>query len=330
MEEKEIFSFFNGFFEEKASRFLALPQSGSSRKNYIVENSKRKYVVTYNSNISENHAFFYFSDVFSELNLNTPQIFKINQAQNLYIQSYLGESTLSEVIEKEGESERVKMLVQKSLQSLFKLQKSTENKIDFTKTFEYKSYNEYPILNDLFYFKNFFADVLELPYRKSKLISEFLELVKLLENLYPKGLMLRDFQARNIMVNKDEVYFIDYQAAMEGPLMYDVVSFLFQAKANFSDDFKNEMLDFYINLWQNEDVEKQLHNSLKPLQLIRFLQVLGAYGFRGLVQQKSHFIASIDKGVQNIQNFSNSWKDIKNYPELKKLIENIEFKTQKG
>jgi aminoglycoside/choline kinase family phosphotransferase len=142
--------------------------------------------------------------------------------------------------------------------------------------------------------------------------------------------MLRDFQARNIMVNKDEVYFIDYQAAMEGPLMYDVVSFLFQAKANFSDDFKNEMLDFYINLWQNEDVEKQLHNSLKPLQLIRFLQVLGAYGFRGLVQQKSHFIASIDKGVQNIQNFSNSWKDIKNYPELKKLIENIEFKTQKG
>jgi aminoglycoside/choline kinase family phosphotransferase len=330
MEEKEIFGFFNDFFEEKVSRFLALPQSGSSRKNYIVENSKRKYVVTYNSNISENHAFFYFSDVFSELNLNTPQIFKINQAQNLYIQSYLGESTLSEVIEKEGESERVKMLVQKSLQSLFKLQKSTENKIDFTKTFEYKSYNEYPILNDLFYFKNFFADVLELPYRKSKLISEFLELVKLLENLYPKGLMLRDFQARNIMVNKDEVYFIDYQAAMEGPLMYDVVSFLFQAKANFSDDFKNEMLDFYINLWQNEDVEKQLHNSLKPLQLIRFLQVLGAYGFRGLVQQKSHFIASIDKGVQNIQNFSNSWKDIKNYPELKKLIENIEFKTQKG
>ena len=38
----------------------------------------------------------------------------------------------------------------------------------------------------------------------------------------------------------NEVFFIDYQAAMEGPALYDVVSFLFQAKANFSENFKNE------------------------------------------------------------------------------------------
>jgi aminoglycoside/choline kinase family phosphotransferase len=321
MTKKNIIDFFNGFFEEKAQQFLALPQSGSSRKNYIVENAQKKFVLTYNSNLSENQSFFYLSHIFSELNLNTPKIFKINEAKNLYIQSFLGDETLSEIIAKEGESERVKTLVIKTLEALFTLQKSTENKIDYSKSFEYKSYNELPILNDLFYFKNFFVDVLELPYQKSSLIKEFLELVKLLENLQPRGLMLRDFQARNIMIDEqDGVYFIDYQAAMEGPLMYDAVSFLFQAKANFSEKFKKEMLVFYIQLWHNEEIEKQLENSLKPLQLIRFLQVLGAYGFRGLVQRKEHFIASIEKGVENIQHFANSWEEMKKFPELKKII----------
>lgn len=327
MEEREIIRFFNEVFKENAQKSLALPPSGSSRKNFIVENSQQKYVVTYNSNISENQSFFYFSQVFSELNLNTPKIFKINEAEDLYIQSFLGTETLSEIIMKEGESERVKMLVQKSLQDLFRLQKSTEYKIDYSKNFEYKSYDKLPILNDLFYFKNFFVDVLELPYHKAKLVSEFLELVNVLENLQPRGLMLRDFQARNIMVDNHDVYFIDYQAAMEGPLMYDVVSFLFQAKANFSENFKNEMLNFYSELWQNEALENQLKSSLESLKLIRFLQVLGAYGFRGLVQKKSHFIASIEKGVENIQDFANSWQEMKNYPELEKLIFNLNIRN---
>ncbi|WP_417428218.1 phosphotransferase [Halpernia sp.] len=320
MEEKEILEFFEDFSQEKTLGFLELPQSGSSRKNYIVENSQQKFVMTFNSNISENQSFFYFSKLFSELNLNTPKIFKINSAENLYIQSFLGNETLSEIIAKDGKTERVKLLVKQVLSHLFELQKKSLGKVDYTKTFEYTSYNELPILNDLFYFKCFFIDVLELPYQKSKLISEFLELAKLLEKLQPRGLMLRDFQARNIMVKENEVFFIDYQAAMEGPLMYDVISLLFQAKANFSEDFKQEMLKFYLSKWENEEVKNQLENSIKPLQLIRFLQVLGAYGFRGLVQKKEHFLKSIEKGVKNIQNFAYSWDEIKNYPELEKLI----------
>ena len=60
---------------------------------------------------------------------------------------------------------------------------------------------------------------------------------------------------------------------------------------------------------------------MKPIQLIRFMQVLGAYGFRGLIQRKVHFIASIDKGIENLYQFSNSWKEMENFPELKKVID---------
>ena len=54
-----------------------------------------------------------------------------------------------------------------------------------------------------------------------------------------------------IINDVDKVSFIDYQSAMKGPLMYDVISFLFQAKANFTEQFKTEMLEFYIDLFED-------------------------------------------------------------------------------
>ena len=313
--------FFEELIGDKATDFFTLAQSGSARINFVGKHLEQKYIITFNENLLENESFFYFSEVFTQLGLNSPKIYKISENREMYIQEFLGENTLSEIINSEKLSERVKSLVKQTLNKLFELQTKTENKIDYSKTFEYQNYDELPILNDLFYFKNFIVDFLELPYQKASLLLEFKKLVSKIENLMPKGLMIRDFQARNIMVNeKDEVYFIDYQSAMKGPLMYDVISFLFQAKANFPTNFKEEMLDYYYSLWKDEQKIMALKNAVKPLQLIRFMQVLGAYGFRGLVQRKPHFISSVHLGIENLYQFSQNWEEMKNYPELKKVI----------
>ncbi|MCU7617788.1 phosphotransferase [Chryseobacterium sp. PBS4-4] len=322
--------FFENHFGEKSTQFVTLAQSGSARVNFLAQNQRDTFIVTYNENIPENESFLYFSEVFSDLNLNTPKIYKISEDRKLYIQAYMGSQTLSEIISKEGLSENVESLVKQTLEKLFQLQIETQNQIDFTRTFEYECYDEFPVTHDLYYFKNFIADVLELEYHKSTLLKEFKKIVNLIENLEPQGLMIRDFQARNIMVNKkNEVSFIDYQSAMKGPLMYDVISFLFQAKANFPEDFKNKMLEFYIQQFENKETQAQLKKSVKPIQLMRFLQVLGAYGFRGLIQRKQHFIASIEKGIENITTFSENWNEMTNFPELKKVIEQLSLDKTK-
>lgn len=322
--------FFQNHFGQKATEFVTLAQSGSARINFRAENRYGKFIITYNDNVPENESFLYFSKIFSGLDLNTPTIFSVSDDRKMYIQQFLGNHTLSEIITEEGISENIKSLVKQTLQKLFELQTKTEGKIDFTNTFEYKSYDELPVMHDLYYFKNFVADVLELQYHKSALLKEFKKIIRLIENLEPKGIMIRDFQARNIMVNdKNEVSFIDYQSAMKGPLMYDVISFLFQAKANFPENFKNEMLEFYIQQFKNNETESQLRSSIKPIQMMRFLQVLGAYGFRGLIQRKLHFISSIEKGIENITDFANSWKDMDSFPELKKVIEQLSLEKTK-
>ncbi len=322
--------FFENYIGKASSEFTILAQSGSARVNFLAKCENEKYIITYNENIHENESFLYYSKIFSDLNLNSPKILAISEDRKIYVQEFLGNNTLSEVIAREGLTDNVKSLVKQTLEKLYTLQIQTENKIDFTKTFEYESYDELPVTHDLYYFKNFVADVLELEYHKSTLLKEFKNIVNLIENLNPKGIMIRDFQSRNIMVNDNrEVSFIDYQSAMKGPLMYDVISFLFQAKANFPEDFKNEMLNFYIHQFESKEIQLQLKESVKPIQLMRFLQVLGAYGFRGLIQRKQHFITSIEKGIENITEFTQTWENMKDYPELEKVIGQLSLEKTK-
>ncbi|UMQ40308.1 aminoglycoside phosphotransferase family protein [Chryseobacterium sp. Y16C] len=322
--------FFENYLGEKSSEFVSLAQSGSSRVNFWAQSDNQKYIITYNENIQENESFFYYSEIFSALHLNTPAILSISEDRKIYVQEFLGQNTLSEIIAEENLSERVKSLVRQTLEKLYQLQILTQDKIDYSKTFEYEQYDELPVIHDLYYFKNFVADVLELEYHKSTLLKEFKNIASLIESLEPKGIMIRDFQARNIMVNENnEVSFIDYQSAMKGPLIYDVISFLFQAKANFPEDFKNDMLDFYIQQFESKNIQLQLKRSVKPIQMMRFLQVLGAYGFRGLIQKKQHFIASIEKGIENITEFAESWDNMQEYPELKKVIKQLNLEKTK-
>jgi len=48
---------------------------------------------------------------------------------------------------------------------------------------------------------------------------------------------------------------------------------------------------------------------------------LGAYGFRGLIQRKSHFLASLSQGIDNIYELTQTWNVIaQNFPELYFII----------
>lgn len=315
--------FFRQFTGNPSASLHLLPQSGSDRRNYVGESIGQQYIITVNENSAENRAFIYLSEKFAQQNLPTPRIYRVSADEKMYIQSFVGGQTLAQVIQQEGNFPRVETLVKSTLEHLFRLQQSTEGMIDYTQTYEYRAYNQYPVMHDLYYFKFMFADVLQAEYQKLQLLEEFDRMVQLISQLQPKGLMLRDFQSRNIMVDdQDNISFIDYQSAMYGPLMYDVISFLYQAKANFPEEFRQKMLHFYASLFSAE-IQQPLLQGVPILKMMRFLQVLGAYGFRGLIQHKKHFIESIPQGITNLFILSEQWEKMKDFPELKKIIQQL-------
>ncbi|MHC6197903.1 aminoglycoside phosphotransferase family protein [Elizabethkingia miricola] len=325
MREELFQKFLKDYFGHSDFTITPLQQSGSARQNLIIETSDNKYILTFNEKIDENESFFYLTNAFYNLQLQVPEIYAINAERNLYLQQYVGSNTLSEVITKEGQSERVKNLVGKTIKALSNFQQKTSGNIDFSNAYEYEAYDSFPVTHDLYYFKNFLVDTLEIDYHKGKILKEFQHISDKVQSLQPHTVMMRDFQARNIMVDdQDEIYFIDYQAAMLGPATYDLVSFLFQAKANFSKEWKNEFLSEYLALNKDSFSEDSFKEAVNYCKLMRFLQVLGAYGFRGLIQRKKHFIESLNQGIKNINELKEQWTEINNYPELSKVITELQ------
>jgi hypothetical protein len=138
--------------------------------------------------------------------------------------------------------------------------------------------------------------------------------------------MFRDFQSRNILVRPDRsVHFIDFQGGMRGAPQYDVASMIWQARANLPDEWKNKLLEDYIDAFEtviDDKVDRPIFKSqYYGYVLIRLLQVLGAYGFRGLFERKAQFLTSIPQALANLKWFMEERSPGISVPEFRKVLD---------
>ncbi|MBS1509789.1 MAG: phosphotransferase [Bacteroidetes bacterium] len=307
-----------------------LPQAGSERHYFRIHTLAQTYIATYGANIKENETFIYFSDHFNKKDLATAHILCVNEAKDIYLQEDFGDVSLLSKLEELGYVPAVYNLYKESLHQLALLQVKGHDGLDYKKCLTNKSFGKQAIMADLLYFKYYFLDALRRPYDKQKLIDDFEALSNYLSHTEYKFFMFRDFQSRNIMVtssadNSNAVHFIDYQGGMKGAPQYDVASMLWQARANLPDDWKHDLLEDYMNSFERiveETVDRDVFRSqYNGYVLIRLLQVLGAYGFRGLFERKAHFLTSIPLALQNLKWFINNQSMGIAVPEFKRVLE---------
>jgi len=290
-----------------AQRIEKLQQSGSDRIYFRIFSDNKTFIATYNLNIQENKTFIAFAHHFKQQGLSVPTIFCTNDDVTIYIQEDVGSNSLLNILEQEGESENVFNLLKKSLQQLAAIQIKGNEGLDYSLCITAQEFGKEAILSDLLYFKYYFLDTLKIPYDKQAMLQDFEALSIYLSYTEHKYFMFRDFQSRNIMVEKNNLSFIDFQGGMKGALQYDVASFLWQAKANLSNEWKEILLNYYIDEADKllpKKIERTVFiNQYNGYVLIRLLQVLGAYGFRGLFERKAHFLTSIPLALQNLKFF---------------------------
>jgi aminoglycoside/choline kinase family phosphotransferase len=295
-----------------------IPQSGGDRIYFRIKQGADSFIATFNLNVKENETFIYFAQHFHSKGLPVPKVLAVSADQKIYLQEDVGATSLLDVLEQEGKTERVYQLFQKSLKALVQLQVKGDQGLDYSKCLTSKTFGKHAVLTDLLYYKYYFLDTLQYPYDKQALIDEFELLSDQLSDSHFNYFMFRDFQSRNIIVKGDEVYFIDFQGGMKGGMPYDVASLLWQAKAELSNEWKERLLQDYINeaeqvLGETIDTalfKKQYHGFV----LLRLLQVLGAYGFRGLFERKAHFLTSIPLGLRNLKSFLDGYTLDKDTP----------------
>ena len=301
-----------------------LPQSGGDRVYFRITTNEGSYIATYSENINESKTFLQFTQHFKESNCPVPEIFKVNDDHTIYLQQDFGDSSLLTKIEEHGHTPVVYNLFQKSLKKLAQLQIKGHKNLNYDWCITSKEFGKQAIISDLLYFKYYFLDTLKIPYDKEALIDDFEALGNYLSRVEHKYFMFRDFQSRNILVKNKDVFFIDYQGGMQGALQYDVASLLWQAKAELPDDWKTGLLVYYIDCIEeilDEKIDRiRFISQYNGYVLIRLLQVLGAYGFRGLFERKAHFLTSIPLALKNMRWFLENKKTGIVLPEFERVL----------
>ena len=315
---------FQSFKNTETDRIEKLPQSGSDRIYYRIYADDKTYIATYNLNVKENETFITFAEHFRSLGLPMPKVCTLSDDKTLYLQEDLGTQSLLDNLEEHGHNDYTYGLLQQCLRELAKVQIIGDQGMNYDWCLTAKEFGKQAILSDLLYFKYYFLDTLKTPYDKQAMLDDFEHLSSYLTNTEHMYFMFRDFQSRNVIVSEEKVHFIDFQGGMKGALQYDVASLLWQAKAMLSEEWKNKLLEYYM-----DEVEKLLAIEIdKPVfrsqyngyVLIRLLQVLGAYGFRGLFERKAHFLSSIPQALRNLRFFIEN-KEIKvETPEFNRML----------
>jgi aminoglycoside/choline kinase family phosphotransferase len=279
------------------------------------------------TSVEENRAFIAMSRHFFNQGLPVPKVWAETADSKFYIQDDLGDTLLFDYIaggRKTGVfAEGEKEMLRKTMRKLPTIQVLGAKGFDFSVCYPQPEFNERSILWDLNYFKYCFLKSTGLDFQENQLEDDFARLSDVLLRSNTNTFMYRDFQSRNVMVKDGEPYFIDFQGGRKGPLQYDVASFLWQAKAQYNDELREELLQAYLGALKDLVAvdEADFRDQLKHFVLFRTLQVLGAYGFRGYFEKKPHFLQSIPYAIENLRSLLKT-KDSE-YPYLVEVLRNM-------
>lgn len=293
--------------------------SGSNRQYYRLTGENKTAIGVYGKDVAENKAFISLSNHFFKHSINVPQVLAVSEDFHYYITTDLGSQDLFSLI-----GSGVKDLLVKTIEALPKIQFEAGADLNYGICYPQKEFDFHTVFWDLNYFKYEFLKPTGIEFDELRLETDFEHFATILLSHRTNTFMYRDFQSRNVMIKDNEPWFIDFQGGRKGPIYYDLASFVYQAKANFSDSLRAELIETYIKSASKYTIidHDEFLCNLSYFVLFRTLQTLGAYGFRGLVEHKAHFLQSIPFGINNLKGLLTSM-DFSELPYLKSVLEEV-------
>ncbi|MBR5831052.1 MAG: phosphotransferase [Bacteroidales bacterium] len=293
---------------QRSVDMVRMSAHGSNRVYYRIKGSTKQCLAAVNGDVRENEAFFYYSDYFKNKGISVPEVYAVSDDKTMYLLEDLGDTTLYDYLQQKKADnasfdDDTIAIYKRVIDCLLKIQFSGCD-IDYSYSYPREAFDSQSIRWDLNYFKYNFLKLAYIPFDEQLLENDFDTLVSYLSRIDSATFLYRDFQSRNIMLSADnDLYFIDYQGGRRGPLHYDLASLLYDAKAEMPIEVREQLLSYYIdNLSQLLPVDaKQFEQEFYLFVLLRIMQAMGAYGYRGLYEGKEHFVKSIAHARSNMQ-----------------------------
>jgi aminoglycoside/choline kinase family phosphotransferase len=279
--------------------------------------SGRKIIRLANENVSaigilygvreENVAFLEFSRHFRRHGLPVPEIYAEDLDRGAYLEEDLGDTTLFEFLSMNRDGANIAAPVvevyRKVVAVLPRFQVEAGRDLNYSASYPCASFDRQSIAWDLNYFKYYFLRLAGISFNEQALEHDFGRLTKFLLSADRDYFLYRDFQSRNIMLRDGQPFFLDYQGGRKGALQYDIASLLYDGKADLPPEMRQSLLDYYLEClggYVNVNREAFMEHFYAYVY-VRIMQAMGAYGFRGFYERKSHFLQSVPYALKNLR-----------------------------
>jgi len=297
-------------FGEAPAAMARIAADGSQRTYVRLGNAAGRTVVgTFGPDREENRAFLSYSRSFRGLGLPVPEIYAADEAHGIWLAEDLGDTTLFSALSgaraASGDTSfpaEMLEIYDRVVRFLPRFQIDGGRVIDFSLAYPRAAFDLQSMQWDLNYFKYHFLKLAHIPFSEQRLENDFDRLADFLLQAETQHFLYRDFQSRNIMLRDGAPWFIDYQGGRRGAPQYDIASLLYDAKAAVPEDVREHLLDRYIDsLSALIPVDRERFRELfRGYVLIRIMQAMGAYGYRGFFERKTRFLESVPYAARNI------------------------------
>ncbi|CAN5781099.1 RNase adapter RapZ [soil metagenome] len=308
--QKTLARLFTEHFGTPPATVLPLEGDGSNRKMFRLIGSDYQTVIgVVGPDYEENHAFLSFSRAFRNANLPVPEIYRADEEAGMYLEEDLGDTTLFDALsaarKRDGGDFPPSMLpvYRRVVEELPRFQIEGGRVVDYSTAYPRAEFDRQSILWDLNYFKYHFLKLASIPFNEARLEKDFKRFTSFLLAADRGHFLYRDFQSRNVMLRDGEPWFIDYQGGRKGALQYDIASLLYDAKAALPMPVRELLLNHYLDaLERYMPVDRERFRTYyRGYVLVRIMQAMGAYGYRGFFERKIRFLQSVPPAIDNIE-----------------------------
>jgi aminoglycoside/choline kinase family phosphotransferase len=319
-------------FDRPPRSILEIAGDGSNRSYYrLIGEDLRTAVGAVGPDHEENRAFIAFTRSFLEAGLPVPELYGVDEPVGVWLEEDLGDTTLFNAMVEARKADpeaafpaAMMPLYRRVVETLPRFQVEGGRVIDYSVAYPRGAFDLQSILWDLNYFKYHFLKLAHVPFNEQRLENDFENLAAFLLRADTRHFLYRDFQSRNIMMVDDQPFFIDYQGGRRGAPQYDIASLLYDAKAAIPEETRDELLHHYLDalaghLSFDRDEFIQLYRGYV---LVRIMQAMGAYGYRGFFERKPRFLQSVPYAARNLRRLLQNGLPVK-LPELQAVFERI-------
>lgn len=279
----------------------------------------------------ENRAFIAFSLAFHGIGLRVPELYATDETRGLWLAQDLGDTTLFDALTEAraadadaGFPAAMVPVYERVVEELPRFQVEGGRVVDYDLAYPRAAFDLQSMRWDLNYFKYHFLKLAHIPFSEQRLENDFDRLTTLLLGADASHFLYRDFQSRNVMLVDGRPWFIDYQGGRRGAPQYDIASLLYDAKADLTEAVRDRLLDRYLaalSAYLPIDHDRFLE-EYRGFVLIRIMQAMGAYGYRGFFERKSRFLQSVPYAARNIARLLDAGFPIR-LPELESVFGRI-------